>query len=102
MIDSHAHAYLYGNDDPCLRKHRQPGARPRGQRVGAWEDDVKIGSIAARALAHARYALKLQSNLDIGPKRNEGLGGAATRHEVRMQTALYNWGIAINLGVIVS
>jgi hypothetical protein len=102
MANSKLQADLYRQDGPCLRKHRQPDALTPGRRIRAWEDDVKINSIADRAIAHARYALKQQSNLDLGPQRNEGLGGGAIRRKVRMQTAIYNWGIAINLGIIVS
>jgi len=99
MTNSELQADLFREDGPCVRKQRQLGVRPNGQRIGAWEDDVKIGSIAATAIAHARYALTLQSTMDLGPQRNERLGGGANRHKARMQTALYNWG---NLGGIVS
>ena len=99
MTNSERQADVFRQDGPRLRKRRQTDGHPRGQRIGAWEDDVKIGSTAARALAHARYALALQSSMDLGPQRNERLGGGANRHEARMQTALSNWG---NLGGIVS
>jgi hypothetical protein len=100
MTNSGLQAELYRPAGPCLRKHRQPDARPQGQRMGAWEHAVKIGSNAARAIAHARCALLLQSTANLGPQRNERLDGRANRNNVRMQTALYNGSAAINLGVI--
>ena len=99
MTNRELQADVIRQDGLSLRENRQSGARTRGQRTRAWGNEVDTG---ARALSDARYALTLRSTMDLGPHRNDRLGDGVKRPEARMQTALYNWGIAINLGVVVS